>query len=87
MTKTSKELAEEIIAAGVTQTEIAERVGATQATVSKLVRGGIADISYAIGKRLELLYKEKVASGKRVTNAKSQPQPQSHRAENSTSAE
>ncbi|AQS50746.1 hypothetical protein PAEH1_02770 [Paenalcaligenes hominis] len=84
MTKTSKELAEEIIAAGMTQTEIAERVGATQATVSKLVRGGIADISYAIGKRLELLHKEKVASGKRVINAKSQPQAPTHPESSST---
>lgn len=84
MTKTSKELAEEIIASGMTQAEIAERVGTTQATVSKLTRGGIADISYATGKRLELLHKEKVASGMRIINVPSQHSAHSHPESNST---
>lgn len=56
MTKTSKELAQEILDAGLTQREIAERTGTTQATISKLIRGVITDVGYATGKRLEVLH-------------------------------
>lgn len=86
MIKTSRDLARETIALGMTQKEVAERIGATQSTVSKLIRGGISDISYATGKHLEALHQERMAAAKLI-NAQSQPQPHSHPATNSTPAD
>lgn len=87
MTKTSRDLAKKIIALGMTQTEIAERVGSTQATVSKLIRGGISDISYATGKRMEALYEERARRTKQNINAPSQPHSQTPHESNSTPAD
>ena len=60
MNKTAKELAQEILDSGLTQQEVAEKIGTTQATISKLVRGVITDVGYATGKQLEALHRTKM---------------------------
>lgn len=69
MTKTSKQLAQEILDSGLTQQEVAMRIGTTQATISKLIRGIIADISYASGKQLEELHKAQSGETKDADHA------------------
>lgn len=67
MKKTSKELAQEILDSGMTQQEVATLTGTTQATISKLIRGVISDVSYQNGKRLEDLHASQV--GKEASHA------------------
>jgi DNA-binding NarL/FixJ family response regulator len=58
--KSSRELALSLLEQGKSQIDIAAIAGVTQATISRLINGKTADLSYRQGKRLE----EAVRAGK-----------------------
>ncbi|MFZ6654053.1 helix-turn-helix domain-containing protein [Undibacterium sp. TJN19] len=51
--KSSRELALTLLEQGKSQSDIATIAGVTQATISRLINGKTADLSYRQGKRLE----------------------------------
>lgn len=51
--KSSRELAQTLLEQGKSQIDIAAIAGVTQATISRLINGKTADLSYRQGKRLE----------------------------------
>lgn len=54
----AKDFISEILRAGLTQSQIAERTGIPQPTISKVVRGDVADVLSRNYRKLEALHKE-----------------------------
>ena len=52
-----KDMLSSIAATGLTQSEIAERIGVSQPTVYRAMRSG-SDVGYEVGKKIEKLYGE-----------------------------
>lgn len=60
----ARELIEALIARGWTQQQIGERIGLTQASVSKVARGDVDDVMSRSYRRLEALHAEVVNGAK-----------------------
>jgi len=54
-----KDMLSSIAATGLTQSEIAERIGVSQPTVYRAMKAG-SDVGYEVGKKIEILYSESV---------------------------
>lgn len=53
-----QKLLKEILAAGLTQSELAEYIGVTQGTISKILNGTLTNINYDTGKKIELVHQQ-----------------------------
>ena len=63
MDKNINEMVQELIASGMTQSEIAKAIGRPQPTISEVFSGKQTDMHYMKGaKKLELLYKKMIKS-------------------------
>jgi transcriptional regulator with XRE-family HTH domain len=56
-----KQLIADLLEAGMTQQEIADRCGSKQTTISEIARGVTADPRYALGEKLRRLHARKLA--------------------------
>lgn len=68
-----RKLIAELMAAGVSQVEIAEKIGTSQATVSRYASGEIKSCEYGIGAALIELHLLRVLSVGAVANAAERP--------------
>ena len=63
MDKNINEMVKDLIASGMTQSEIAKAIGRPQPTISKVLSGNQTDMYYMEGaKKLELLHKKIIKS-------------------------
>ncbi|WLW64284.1 hypothetical protein RA224_12905 [Achromobacter aegrifaciens] len=59
-----KKLTQDLIASGLTQVEIANRVGCSQPTIAQLASGAQRDVRWTYGEKLRSLHRKVVARRK-----------------------
>jgi predicted transcriptional regulator len=60
-----KKLIHDLVASGLTQVEIANRVGCSQPTIAMLASGGQRDVRWTCGEKLRALHRKVVVRRKR----------------------